>query len=170
MAFGGLAGGGGGVSAEGLDVEAFGGYGGGILEDEWGDAVGFGADEEGSLHDGGVVDVIGEVEGFGSGSHADLFGERDGSADAEIDAGGVGQAEGVAAYGGEIDGAAGTVDGLVSSGEACATEDVEAVGAAAGFGEYGRDGPVAGGDAEPVGFCAEGGLPDGGSENLVRQV
>ena len=48
------------------DVEAFGGDGGGVLEDEWGDSVGFGADEEGALHDGGVVDAVGEVEGFGA--------------------------------------------------------------------------------------------------------
>ena len=71
------------------------------------------------------------------GAHAHLFGEGDGSDEAEIDAGGVGQAESVAAYGGEIDGAAGSVDALVAAGEARAAEDVEAVGAAAGFGEEG---------------------------------
>jgi len=116
LAFGGLACGGGGVGAEGLDVEAFRGDGCGVLEDERGDAVGFGADEEGSLHDGGVVDAVGEVEGFGGDSEADFFCEGDGADEAEVDAGGVGEAEGVAAYGGEVDCAAGAIDGLVASG------------------------------------------------------
>ncbi len=137
-------GGGGGEGSEGAGVETFGGDGGGVLKDEGGDAVDRGADEEGAFGDGGVVDAVGEVEGFDEGVEVEVFAEGKIAGEAEVEVEAIGEAEGVAANGGKVEISAGAVDALVAARETGAAEDVVGVRTAAGLGEERGDEPAAG--------------------------
>ena len=60
--------------------------------------------------------MVEEVEGLGGGLYLEAGGLAEGAGGAEVDLLGGGEAQGIAADGGQVEGSAGAVEGLVAAG------------------------------------------------------